>query len=297
VVGAPPVGESEQPAANYQIVSAKYFETLGIGLLRGRVFTERDSAAATPVCVVNEELVRRYLKGREPIGARISVEAMDPGGPKPVVREIVGVIRQVKVSGPGELENALEIYVPITQNPWFGASIAVRTAVDPMTMAQALKAAIARVDQQQAVTRIRTMDQVAAESMTQPRFRAQLVGSFAVLALGLAAIGIFGVLAFSVSQRTREFGIRMALGARSADVLRMVASNGLKITAGGIAMGLAGAALLTRSLNSLLYGVKPADPITFVAAPALLALVALGACAMPALRASRVDPAEALRQE
>lgn len=291
------MGESEQPAANYQMVSANYFETLGIGLLQGRAFTTQDTAGATPVCIVNEELARRYLKGREPVGAHISVEAMDPGGPKLVVREIVGVIRQVKVAGPGELENALEIYVPIAQNAWFGASIAVRTAGNPLALAQAVKAAIARVDKEQAVTRMRTVDEVAAESVSQPRFRAQLVGSFAALALVLAAIGIFGVLAFSVSQRTREFGIRMALGAQSADVLRMVAANGLKIVGGGIAIGLAGAAMLTRSLGSLLYGVKPGDPITSVAAPAVLALVALGACALPALRASRVNPAEALRQE
>jgi len=296
VVGAPPVGEAEGPAAHYQMVNAKYFETLGIPLLRGRAFTERDDAAATPVCIVNEELARRYLKGMQPIGARIRVQAMDMGGPMPVVREVVGVVHQVKISGPAE-KNELEIYVPIAQNPWFAASIAVRTAGDPLAMAPAVKAAIARVDKEQAVTRVRTMDEVAAQSTAQPRFRAQLVGSFGALALVLAAIGIFGVLAFSVSQRTREFGIRMALGARSADVLRMVAANGLRIALTGIAVGLAGAAALTRSLAALLYGVKAADPLTFLAAPLVLAVVALLAGAAPAWRASRVDPAEALRQE
>lgn len=296
VVGAPAVGEAEEPAAHYQMVNAKYFETLGIRSVRGRVFTEHDDAAATPVCIVNEELVRRYLKGMQPIGAHIRVQAMDMGGPKPVVREVVGVVHQVKISGPAEKDEQ-EIYVPITQNPWFGASIAVRTAGDPLALAPAVKAAIARVDKEQAVTRVRTMDEVAAQSMAQPRFRAQLVGSFGALALVLAAIGIFGVLAFSVSQRTREFGIRMALGARSADVLRMVAGSGLRIALTGIAIGLAGAAALTRSLAALLYGVKPADPVTFVAAPLVLAVVALLACAAPALRASRVDLAEALRQE
>ena len=166
-----------------------------------------------------------------------------------------------------------------------------------MALAPAVKAAIARVDKEQAVTRVRTMEEVAAQSMAQPRFRAQLVGTFGALALVLAAVGIFGVLAFSVSRRTREFGIRMALGARSADVLRMVAGNGLRIAFTGIAIGLAGAAALTRSLAALLYGVKAADPVTFLAAPLVLAVVALAACAAPAWRASRVDPAEALRQE
>lgn len=297
VVGAPPVNESNEPAAHYQIVSAKYFETLGIQFLQGRPFSEYDTATSAQVCIVNEEFARRYLKGRAPIGARLKVDAMDPAGPQKVEREVVGVIRQVKVQGVGERENALEIYVPITQNPWYGVSIAVRTLGDPMALAPAVKAAIARVDKEQAVTRVRTMDEAAAESVIQPRFRAQLVGSFAALALLLAAIGIFGVLAFSVSQRTREFGIRMALGARSGDVVRMVAGNGLKITSAGIALGLAGAAVLTRSLAAVLYGVKPADPVTFLAAPAVLAAVALVACTGPALRASRVDPAEALRQE
>jgi len=206
------------------------------------------------------------------------------------------VVHQVKISGPAE-HNELEIYVPISQNPWFAASIAVRTAGDPIALAPAVNAAIARVDKEQAVTRVRTMDEVAAQSTAQPRFRAQLLGSFGALALLLAAIGIFGVLAFSVSQRTREFGIRMALGARSADVLRMVVANGLRITLIGIAIGLAGAAALTRLMAALLYGVQSVDPVTFLATPLLLATVALLASAVPALRASRVDPADALRQE
>jgi putative ABC transport system permease protein len=282
-VGAPPVGEADEPAAYYQMINAKYFDTLGIPLLRGRAFTEHDDAAATPVCIVNEEMVRRFLKGMQPIGAHIRVQAMDMGGPKPVVREVVGVVHQVKISGPDE-KNEPEIYVPITQNAWFGASIAVRTAGDPLALAPAVKAAIARVDKEQAVTRVRSMDEVAAQSTAQPRFRAQLVASFGALALVLAAIGVFGVLAFSVSQRTREFGIRMALGARSADVLRMVAGSGLRIALIGIAIGLAGAAALTRLLAALLYGVKPADPVTFLAALLLLAVVALAACAAPAWR-------------
>lgn len=141
------------------------------------------------------------------------------------------------------------------------------------------------------------MDEVAAESVAQPRFRAQLVGSFAALALVLAAFGIFGVLAFSVSQRTREFGIRKALGARSVDVLRTVVNHGLKITSAGIVLGVVGSAALTRSLGALLYGVKPTDLVSFLAAPTLLAVVALISCMVPAMRASEVDPAEALRQE
>jgi putative ABC transport system permease protein len=227
----------------------------------------------------------------------VSVQAMAPSGPKPVVRQVVGVSHQVKVEGLAEKENDPEIYVPITQNPWFWAAIAVRTQGDPLGMVAAVKAAVSRIDKQEPVTRIRTMDQVLAESVTEPRFRAGLTGAFAVIALALAAVGIFGVLAFSVSQRTREFGIRMALGAQSADVLRMVMREALKITVAGVAAGLLLAAALTRSLAALLFGVQPHDFATFAGSAALLAAVALIACAAPALRAARVDPAVALHQE
>jgi len=278
-------------------VSSGYFRTLGIPLLRGRAFTSGDTAANQPVCIVNEELARQYFKGRDPIGAMVSVQAMEPSGPKPVVRQVVGVSHQVKVEGLAEKENDPEIYVPITQNPWFWAAIAVRTQGDPLNMVAAVKAAVARIDKQEPLTRIRTMDQVLAESVAEPRFRAGLTGAFAAIALALAAVGIFGVLAFSVSQRTREFGIRMALGAQSADVLRMVMREALKIIVTGVAAGLLLAAALTRSLAALLFGVQPHDMVTFIGSAALLAVVAMIACAAPALRAARVDPAVALHQE
>src|SRR5260370_14929128 len=171
IVGHAPRGESNQPSAHYQMVSASYFATLGIPLLRGRAFTERDTLAATPVCIVNEELVRRYLNGQEPIGTLVSVQAMTPGGPKPVVRQIVGVSHQVKVEGLGEKQNDLEIYVPITQNSWYWAAIAVRTANDPMSLAPPVKSAIARVAKDQPVTRIPPIAQVAAGSIAQPGLR------------------------------------------------------------------------------------------------------------------------------
>ena len=204
--------------------------------------------------------MRRHLNGRDPIGMRLDVQSMDmKGGPTPVTREIVGVSRQVAEQA-GEKERAVEIYVPIAQNPWFSASLAVQTAGDPMALLPAVKAAIARVDKDQPLTRVRTMEEVAAEATSQPRFRAELVGVFAVLALVLAAVGIFGVLAFSVGQRAREFGIRVALGARSHDVLRLVLGGALKMTGAGVAIGLVAAALLTRLLGTLLFA-RAAAPI------------------------------------
>ena len=297
VVGDPPVEKSRMLSAHYQIVSAGYFRTLGIDVVRGRPFSDHDMAQTQQVCIVNEEFVRRHLNGREPIGMLLDVQSMDiKGGPTPVTREIVGVSRQV-VEAAGEKERASEIYVPIAQNPWFTASLAVQTAGEPMSFLPAVKAAIARVDKDQPLTRVRTMEEVAADATLQPRFRAELVGVFAGLALALAAVGVFGVLAFSVRQRAREFGIRMALGARTADVVVLVLGGALKMTAVGVAIGLVAAAALTRFLDTLLFAVKPTDPVTFVATAAVLAVTALGACAAPAWRATRVEPAVALRQE
>jgi putative ABC transport system permease protein len=297
IVGDPPVDAANTPSAHYQIVSAGYFRTLGIDIKRGRAFTERDLLHTTPVCIVNEEFVRRYVGSREPIGMRVSVQSMDlKGGPTPVVREIVGVARRV-AEGAGEKEPGLQIYVPITQNPWFSASIALKTTGDPVTLAGPMKAAIARVDPNEPVTRIRTMDEVTAEAMSQPRFRAQVVATFGALALALSTVGIFGVLTYSVGQRLREFGIRLALGARTSDLMRLVLRGALSMAAAGVAIGLALAAALSRFVATLLYGVEPIDPLTFATTAAILIVAALTACAVPAWRASTIDPARSLRYE
>jgi putative ABC transport system permease protein len=289
--------ESLRASAHYQIVGARYFETLGIPLEAGRAFTARDIHGAPEVAIVNREFVRKYLAGRDPIGTHISVQAMDPSGPKAVDREIVGVSGQVKINSPGEKENAVEIYVPITQNPWFDATLAVRGAGDPHRLTAALRGAVARVDKDLALTRIRTMEEIAADAVAAPRFRARLLAGFAAVALLLSAVGVFGVLAFSVNRRRREFGIRMALGSQTGEVLALVLGRAAKIALVGVAAGLVGAAAFSRSLSALLYGVAPNDPVTFTAAGAILALVALLAAVIPAWRASSVDPAVVLREE
>jgi putative ABC transport system permease protein len=297
VIGGEKQPESVRSSTHYQIVGARYFETLGIPLQAGRAFTERDDHAAPQVAIVNQEFVRRFLKGRDPIGTHIAVQSMDPAGPKPVEREIVGVSGQVKVDALGETENTVEVYVPITQNPWYDAALAVRAEIAPQALVSAVRGAIAKIDRGIAPVQIRTMEQTASESVARPRFRARLLGGFAGLALLLSAVGIFGVLAFSVSQRRREFGIRMALGAQTPDVLSLVLTRGVKIALAGIVIGLCGAAALARTMATLLFGVQPLDPATFGTAVAILAAVALAAAAIPAWRATTVDPAVVLRDE
>jgi putative ABC transport system permease protein len=214
----------------------------------------------------------------------------------PVVREIVGVIRQVKTQQ-SEVDKPLEIYVPLAQNAWTNLTLAVRTAGDSALVMPSIKAAIARADRNQAVSRVRTMEEVAAESTARPRLRAQLVGAFASLAMLLAAVGIFSVLMFTVQQRAREFSIRVALGARPRDIFGLVLGGGLKVTAVGLGAGLAASGFLARSVGTLLFAVKPIDPVSFAAAIAGVGAIALAACVGPALQAVRSDPAQALRAD
>jgi putative ABC transport system permease protein len=296
IEGDAPRPPAERESAGYQMVSATYFRTLGIPILAGRDFTDGDRAGAVEVCIVNEAFVRRYLSGRDPLRTRVSVNAMAQPA-LPVLREIVGVVRQVK-EHPGELEGRPHIYVPLAQNPWWSASLVVQTAGAPATaLAPEIRAAVARINPDGAVAAVRTLDDVEREATATPRFRAALVGTFAVLALVLAMVGVFGVLAYSVQQRWREFGVRMALGASAGTVLGLVARSAAGIVVTGTTVGLAAAAALSQTISTFLFGVEPLDPVTYAFAALAIVVTAAGAMAAPALRATRIDPAVTFRAE
>jgi len=297
VDGDPPKPAATRDLAAYHMVSPTYFRTLDIPIVRGRGFTGADGRDGLQVCIVNEAFVQRYLGDRDPIGMRIAVDAMSFSSTRPVLREIVGVARQVKLF-PAETTPMSQIYVPRAQNPWYLSSLIVRPASGSgEALTSAVRAAVARVDKDRPLGRIRTIDVVAWEAMSRQRFRAVLVGTFAALALGLAMVGVFGVLAYSVQQRVREFGIRIAIGAGARDVLRLVFGDAARLTGIGVVIGLASAAALSRWLATIVYPVAPLDPVTFTMVPLVLALTAAIAVAAPAIRAMRVDPIVAFRSE
>jgi putative ABC transport system permease protein len=275
IVGQPPAEDSQRPTADYQIVSPAYFRALDLPIVAGRGFTAADRAESVPVCLVNEAFVRRHLPGLDAIGARVSILPSDP----PEVREIVGVVRQVK-GRLDETDDLLQIYVPMAQQPIDDMFLLVRPASGSANaLASGVRAAIGRVDKEQLVSvrSVMTLDDVAWDATARYRFRAVLVITFAGLALMLAMVGVFGVLAYSVEQRVRDFGIRRALGATAGDVLRLV--------------------VLGRFIDAMLFGVPPVDPVTFAAVAVVLVLTAALAIAGPAWRAARVDPVVALRAE
>jgi putative ABC transport system permease protein len=296
IVGDPDADPANMPSAHYQITGAAFFETLGIPIVRGRPFDATDTSRSEPVCVVSEAFVRRFARGRDPLTLQVRVDAMAPEGPTLVTRRIVGVARQV-LETPADQGDAVQIYVPLTQNPWFWSTLSVRTLVPPATMQHAIAAVVARVDKNLALTQVRTIDEIAAAATAQPRFRARLVMLFATLALVVATVGVAGLLAFSVQRRRRELGIRMALGARAADVVRLVLREAAGVIALGTVTGLVAAAALTRALASLLFGVTPFDAVAFTAAPAILCVTALLASVAPAWRAASTDPAVALHDD
>jgi putative ABC transport system permease protein len=295
--GDPPPSGATRSFAAYQIVGPTYFQTLDIPIVRGRDFADTDTGNGVQVCIVSDAFVRRYIGNRDPLGIRLSIPAITLAGGGPVIRQIVGVVRQVKTF-PGEREPAPQVYVPLAQNPWFMASISVRPASGSAeALAPSVRAAIASVDKDRPVSRVRTIDTVAFQANARPRFRAVLVGTLATVALVLAMVGVFGVLAYSVQQRTREFGVRIALGASTSSVLRLVLSGAGRVVAIGAAIGLIAAGTLSRTISTFLFGVQPLDPITFLAVPVVLIATAAIAVAVPALRATRVDPITAFRAE
>jgi putative ABC transport system permease protein len=297
VDGDPPKPEGLRPRVFYELISASYFRTLDIPLLRGRHFDNRDTAAAAPVCIVDEAFVRIHLRGRDPIGARVVVRGMNNGGRPLPIREIVGVVAQVR-QRPDELDGQPHVYAPLAQDPAPRASLVVQASAGPASaLAPAIRSAVARIDRERPVANIRTLADITAQATSRPRFRAVLVGTFAALALVLALVGVFGLIGYSVQQRLREFGVRVALGATRASVIRLVLADARRVVAVGILIGLAGAAALARSIGSFLFGVQPLDVVTFVSVAVVLGLTAALATAIPALRAARVDPVEAFRNE
>ena len=286
------------PAVPEVPISADYFRTLGVPLLRGRYFSEADRSPGTHVLIINKKMAERYFPSQDPIGKRVQTGEANP---KADWYTIVGVVGNVKYEGLGEKDEAT-MYVPyfdLGWCPWFVRSlyVVVRSSASAEKSTSALRSAVWSLDNQLPLAHVRTMDQLLYESVSSSRFRAMLFGVFAALALVLAVIGIYGVMAYSVSQRTNEIGIRMALGAQRGEVMRLVLGQGTKLTLIGVVLGIAAAVGLTRLMSSLLFGVSARDPLTFAGVAVLLTLVALAACYVPARRAMRVDPMVALRYE
>ena len=287
-IEAQPIDLGNAPTARYAVISPDYFRAMGIGVMAGREFTEIDKSGGKQVAIINDNFMRRYFADADPIGKQIVV-----GRTK---REIVGVVGSIRHESPAD-DEAEKIYAPHGQNPFSTMMLIIRAASDPTQLITAAQKAVWEGDPDAAVSTIATMDQALDRVVSRPRFNALLLGVFSVVALALALVGVFGVMSYIVTQNTREIGIRMALGAQSVDVLKLVVGQGFLLTAIGIGVGVAGALGLTRLIGKLLFGVTPTDPLTFVAVSALLTIVALFACYVPARRATKVDPMVALRYE
>jgi putative ABC transport system permease protein len=282
------------PVAPLVFVDEHYFKTLGVPLVSGRLFDERDVPGRPLVVIVNETLARRSFPGGNAVGRRLK-----QGGderPKNPWMEVVGVVGDVKYSG---LDAPPEptFYLSDRQQPSTSRFVTVRTAADPRSALNSIRAAVSALDRDVPVARLYTIDQLMNESVAAPRFRTTLVTVFAILGLVLAAVGIYGVMAQTVSERARELGVRVALGATTRDVMRMVLVEAFALAAAGVMLGVAGAVATTRLIAALLFGVAPTDPATFVSIAGMLMAIALAGSYVPARRATRVDPIATLRSE
>src|SRR6185436_5403956 len=286
-----PFTPEESNGATYLAATPNYFRTLQIPLVAGRVFSDQDTDQTTKVLIVNDSMARRLWPGESPLGKRITIWR-DEKFP----REIVGVVGDTKASLDAEPEP--QMYVPYAQDSgWGGMSLVIRTSGDPLNTAAAARSEIRALDKAIPVFNVKTMNDVLATSVAPQRMSMLLLTAFAGVALLLAMIGIYGVTAYYVTQRTQEIGIRIALGAQVGDVMKLVLKNGMALAIAGVALGLAGAFAVTRLMSSLLFGVKPTDAFTFAAVSVCLLLTALLASYIPARRATKVDPLVALRYE
>jgi putative ABC transport system permease protein len=296
----------ELPTIEYRIVSGEYFRALGVPILKGRAFAASDDQDGAKVAIVNRELVRRYWNDRDPIGKVVSVNpplALMPAGTvppdyKPDLFTVVGVAADVHYASLGTPPSPL-VYVPFAQGSEGMTTmfLVARAEEDPLALAGAIRDRIRQVDPDVPASSIRTMEDRVSASLAQPRLRAIVLGTFAALALVLAGIGTYGVMSYATRQRTREIGIRMAIGASSRAILALLLARGFVLVAAGVAAGLAGALALTRALRTLLFGVSPSDPLVFVGVTAVLATTAMFAAWVPARRATRLEPVVALREE
>ena len=290
IVGRPPEkDQSKQPFAEYRVVSSGYFRTLGIPMTRGREFSDQDASGAPPVVIVNDEFARRYFPNEDPIGKQIFAWTDKPS-------TIVGVARSVRQVSLDQAPRT-ELYVAAAQTPGNLRDVAylLRTQAKPESLMPSVRASLRDVAPDQPIFLVKTMNDVISDSLQSRKLTLALLAIFASLALLLSAAGVYGVMSYAVSQRRREIGIRMALGARASSVTRMILSEAGTLAAIGLAIGLVTAAFLSRVLSSMVYGIGTHDPITFVAGALLLVGVALGASMVPALRAARVDPLLAMR--
>jgi putative ABC transport system permease protein len=293
IEGKTPTAEGERPSAPYDAVSPGYFRTMGIPVLRGRDFTPQDTKEGQPVIIISEALARRYWSDEDPVGKRMTI-GYSAGEGQPASREIVGVVGNIKHQG---LEHGADVamYTPFAQTPWPFGTVVVAAEADPAGVVAAIRKEVMAVNRSQAVFNIRPMSEVVSRSVSEPRLYMALLAAFAGLALLLTAVGIYGVMAYSVSRRTHEIGIRMALGARPGDVLRLVVRQGMGLVLAGVAVGLVAAVAATKSMESLLFGVSAGDPLTLASVALLLVLVAFLAVLVPARRAAGLDPMIALR--
>jgi putative ABC transport system permease protein len=299
IAGRPFVDRANRRACFYKRVTSSYFRTLDIHLLRGRGFTDRDTKGGAPATVINESMAQHYFKGENPLGQRILIQEIlygQPGLGPEIPWEVVGIVGDeqtgslIDTKSPG-------VYVTFDQSPTTDVNMVLRGSLDPRTLTSAIHAAVHAVDKDQAIADLATLEEIKIGTVASDRMQTMLLAIFAALALLLAAIGIYGVIGYSVTQRTHELGIRAALGANRSNLLSMVIRRGMRLTLMGLGIGLAGALALTRLLGSLLFGISPRDPLTLVVVAAVLSTVALLACYIPARRAAAVDPMVALRYE